>query len=835
MCTRTGIIRKLGLMGEKVEYEGSNIMSVGGEALNGKDGFTGDLNGAQFPPINGMGGNMNEVSKGLKDCLGKENNCHSGIVNTNSVDGIEAMNEVNDNATSNTEGVEEVNEKEEGVVKKAIVDSQKDGISGNNIATNSAAKKLVDIVNSFRLDNKLVNVPTGVTESRNDVVIFDDEIIELGSKKWNLTVCGQFIGCSMGFNEARYHIRRMWSRLGLRDIIAENGVFYFKFQDEEGIKEVINNGPWMVNNKPMVVQKWSIDMCLDKAEPKKIPVRVKMMNVLMEAWSVKGISSLASSIGKPVIIDEVTTKMYVTGVGRIGFARVLVEIDVEKGIKDKIEIMYKSKNVDTGSKKIVDVEYSWIPSICSQCKVFGHTYSYCKTKNKNMIDVDKVKENGNEFKVVHNRRYGRGGLIMNRRTDIQNGQKGKMWNKGRFGNVNNKWQQNNRFEYRRRRKNEGKEKDVHGGTNENSGTNVMSTNNEKASDGKKFTLLDSLVNEEELVPNTDQRKIVDEVLCKKKDINNMEMNGWSEDMKWYYRDKKELFDAAREIEENEDVLDENYGVENTVLWNEVEGVVSEHSNGNANSSSEMSEFQDYVNSIKVEDLHMRIPNGVKKGKVHLDSLTSLQIKRSFYQLAEELRKKVKESQNDVDMFPHDERVKEKRCVILKEYHEAIQDEYSLLCQKAKVEWLKEGDRNTAYFYKTIKERVHRGRMMTIRNEEGVRFENDEVSVQIVKHFEEFLGKSSQVQKLSCRNDIFLKKLTFEEALKMVRPISDSKIKNAMFEIEDSKAPGPDDYTSRFYKSAWSIVGKEVSQSVREFFVTGKLLGEVNVHSHFTCS
>ncbi|GJY43524.1 RNA-directed DNA polymerase, eukaryota, reverse transcriptase zinc-binding domain protein [Tanacetum coccineum] len=325
--------------GEREEYEGSNEMRMGGEALNGKDGFTGDLNGAQFPPINGMGGNRNEVNEGLKDCLGKENNSNSGNVNTDSVDGTGAMNERNANANSNNDR--------------------------NKIATNTATKNLVDIVNSSKLDNKLLNVPTGISESGDDVVIFDDELIELGSKKWNLTVCGQFIRCSIGFNEARYHIRRMWSRLGLRDVIAENGVFYFKFQDEEGIKEVINNGPWMVNNKPMVVQKWSIDMCLDKAEPKNIPVRVKMLNVPMEAWSVKGISALVSSIGKPVIMDEVTTKMCVTGVRRIGFARVLVEIDAEKGIKDKIEIMYRSKNVATGTKKIVDVEYSWIPSICS--------------------------------------------------------------------------------------------------------------------------------------------------------------------------------------------------------------------------------------------------------------------------------------------------------------------------------------------------------------------------------------------------------------------------------------------------------------------------------------
>ncbi|GJW13056.1 RNA-directed DNA polymerase, eukaryota, reverse transcriptase zinc-binding domain protein [Tanacetum coccineum] len=175
----------------------------------------------------------------------------------------------------------------------------------------------------------------------------------------------------------------MWSRLGLRDVIAENGVFYFKFQDEEGIKEVINNGPWMVNNKPM-------------------------------AWSVKGISALVSSIGKPVIMDEVTTKMCVTGVRRIGFARVSTE-NCRCGI-----------TLDTSIALVT------------------------------------------------------------------------------------------RFEYRRRRENEGKGKDVHGGKNKDSGTNVMKPQ--------------------------------------------------------YYKDKKELFDVAREIKENEDVVDENCGVENTVLRNEVEGV-----------------------------------------------------------------------------------------------------------------------------------------------------------------------------------------------------------------------------------------------------------------------
>nr|GEY32967.1 hypothetical protein [Tanacetum cinerariifolium] len=177
------------------------------------------------------------------------------------------------------------------------------------------------------------------------------------------------------------------------------------------------------------------------------------------------------------------------------------------------------------------------------------------------------------------------------------------------------------------------------------------------------------------------------------------------------------------------------------------------------------------------------------------------------------------------MFHHDEKVKENSCMILKEYQEAIQDEYSLLCQKAKVKWLKDEDRNTTYFYKTLKDRVHRGRIITIRNEKGVRFENHEVPAQIVKHFKEFLGKSSQVLNLSCRNNIFRTKLSFEEALEMVRPISDPEIKNARFEIEDSKAHGPDGYTSRFYKTAWSIVGKNKIMTKKLKRVLGKLVSE----------
>ncbi|GFZ07066.1 hypothetical protein Acr_19g0000030 [Actinidia rufa] len=60
-----------------------------------------------------------------------------------------------------------------------------------------------------------------------------------------------------------------------------------------------------------------------------------------------------------------------------------------------------------------------------------------------------------------------------------------------------------------------------------------------------------------------------------------------------------------------------------------------------------------------------------------------------------------------------------------------------------------------------------------------------------------------------------------------QPVLDKEIKSALFSIGDDKAPGPDGYSSCFFKSAWSIVGPDVCAAVKEFFVSGKILKQLN--------
>ncbi|CAH9111762.1 unnamed protein product, partial [Cuscuta europaea] len=62
---------------------------------------------------------------------------------------------------------------------------------------------------------------------------------------------------------------------------------------------------------------------------------------------------------------------------------------------------------------------------------------------------------------------------------------------------------------------------------------------------------------------------------------------------------------------------------------------------------------------------------------------------------------------------------------------------------------------------------------------------------------------------------------------LVTPITDLEIKEALFDIGDNKAPGPDGYTSAFFKHNWHLVGHEFILAVKGFFGSGKLLKQLN--------
>ncbi|GKF01811.1 hypothetical protein Tco_0028734 [Tanacetum coccineum] len=67
----------------------------------------------------------------------------------------------------------------------------------------------------------------------------------------------------------------------------------------------------------------------------------------------------------------------------------------------------------------------------------------------------------------------------------------------------------------------------------------------------------------------------------------------------------------------------------------------------------------------------------------------------------------------------------------------------------------------------------------------------------------------------------------KDSNEMIKKVSKKEVKEAPFDIEDEKAPGPHRYTSKFFKETWDTVGEDVCLAIHQFFETGKLLGDVN--------
>ncbi|GJZ68418.1 RNA-directed DNA polymerase, eukaryota, reverse transcriptase zinc-binding domain protein, partial [Tanacetum coccineum] len=160
---------------------------------------------------------------------------------------------------------------------------------------------------------------------------------------------------------------------------------------------------------------------------------------------------------------------------------------------------------------------------------------------------------------------------------------------------------------------------------------------------------------------------------------------------------------------------------------------------------------------------------------------------------ENLKAKLKDVQSLVEKDSYNKEVKVRAVEALFEYNEAVKDEENLLAQKARVAWLDARDKNSAFFHKVIKGRRSRNIVETICDENGNNYDRDEVPMQFVKHFQQFLGSPSSVSELEISNDLFTIVLTNEEVVDMVREVSNKEIKEAMFDIGDNKALGPDDF------------------------------------------
>ncbi|KAL2225552.1 UNVERIFIED_CONTAM: hypothetical protein Sindi_2917400 [Sesamum indicum] len=164
------------------------------------------------------------------------------------------------------------------------------------------------------------------------------------------------------------------------------------------------------------------------------------------------------------------------------------------------------------------------------------------------------------------------------------------------------------------------------------------------------------------------------------------------------------------------------------------------------------------------------------------------------------------------------------------YAKAVKLEQIMLQQRAKMQWMKGGDQCSRIFFRKIAQRRVARRIMQINDDNGTTHtESGEITNEFVRYYQNLLGGNRRQLPLDIR---FLRPwarhvLTTEEAGQLILAFSPEDVKQAVFDIAEDKAPGPDGFSSGFFKAAWSVVGHEITTAVLDFFSTGKLLKQVN--------
>ncbi|KAL0310172.1 UNVERIFIED_CONTAM: hypothetical protein Scaly_2954200 [Sesamum calycinum] len=170
---------------------------------------------------------------------------------------------------------------------------------------------------------------------------------------------------------------------------------------------------------------------------------------------------------------------------------------------------------------------------------------------------------------------------------------------------------------------------------------------------------------------------------------------------------------------------------------------------------------------------------------------------------------------------------EKCCRLI--YCKATIMEVNMLKQRAKLAWLKGGDNCSKIFFRKINARRASQRVYQIQNDDGhILTDYNAVTGEFVNYFKKLFGGSFRQSKNLEHLQPFAKNLiSDEEATKITAPVQRHEIKEALFDINEDSAPGPDGFSSCFFKATWAVVGEDVCHAVMEFFNHGRLLKQLN--------
>lgn len=148
-------------------------------------------------------------------------------------------------------------------------------------------------------------------------------------------------------------------------------------------------------------------------------------------------------------------------------------------------------------------------------------------------------------------------------------------------------------------------------------------------------------------------------------------------------------------------------------------------------------------------------------------------------------------------------------------------------EKAKTKWLEEGDTNTRFFHLSIVLHRRNNHIHYILNEHNARISDPLLIGDAFTNFYTNIFASCRPLFPLDLLDLITPIITPSINAALTAVSNDLEISQAISNMANNKSPGPDGMGHVFYKTFWTIVGKDVIMATQDFFMHGKISKAAN--------
>jgi hypothetical protein len=161
--------------------------------------------------------------------------------------------------------------------------------------------------------------------------------------------------------------------------------------------------------------------------------------------------------------------------------------------------------------------------------------------------------------------------------------------------------------------------------------------------------------------------------------------------------------------------------------------------------------------------------------------------------------------------------------LMQRYEQTITKLNDSYVQRAKKNWVKDGDRNTAYFHRSIAKRRRRNTIVSIKDEQNaMHFMPDQIAKVFSTYFRSIF-QSQRATNASSSSDPFLYNISQPIPDDLTYSVPDkTEIWHVLNDMKRNSSPGPDGFNVEFYLSTWAWIGDDVLKLVKDFFTSGAL-------------